>query len=66
MAMKNAPALMQTVPDSMLKQMGNIDKDQLQNLDMSEMSEEQLEAQMKMFYKMVKSGNNPLDPKGDS
>ena len=61
MAMKNAPALLKTVPPHMLKSMGNIDPEQLENFDPSELSEEELEAQMRLFYKMVKSGQNPLD-----
>ena len=62
MALKNAPSMMKTVPDSMLKKMGNIDKEQLENFDMSQLSEEEIEQQMKLFYKMVKAGKNPLDP----
>jgi len=64
MAMKNAPALLKTVPPSMLKNMGNIDPDQLENFDPSQLSEEELEAQMRLFYKMVQAGQNPLDPSG--
>ena len=65
MAMKNAPALLKTMPPSMLKNMGGIDPDQLENFDPSELSEEELEAQMRLFYKMVQSGQNPLDPAGE-
>jgi Tfp pilus assembly protein PilF len=65
MAMKNAPALLKTVPPNMLKNMGNIDPEQLENFDPSELSEEELEAQMRLFYKMVQAGQNPLDPGGD-
>lgn len=64
MAMKNAPALLKTVPPNMLKNMGNIDPEQLENFDPSELSEEELEAQMRLFYKMVQAGQNPLDPDG--
>jgi hypothetical protein len=66
MAMKNAPALLKTMPPSMLKNMGGIDPDQLENFDPSQLSEEELEAQMRLFYKMVQSGQNPLDPTGGS
>ncbi len=61
MAMKNAPALLKTVPPSMLKNMGGLDPEQLENFDPSQLSEEELEAQMRLFYKMVQSGQNPLD-----
>lgn len=66
MAMKNAPALLKTVPPSMLKNMGGIDPDQLEDFDPSELSEEQLEQQMRLFYKMVQAGQNPLDPDGNN
>lgn len=65
MAMKNAPALLKTVPPSMLKNMGDIDPDQLENFDPADLSEEELEAQMRLFYKMVQAGQNPLDPDGN-
>lgn len=65
MAMKNAPALLKTVPPSMLKNMGNIDPSQLENFDPAQLSEDELEAQMRLFYKMVKSGQNPMDPSGN-
>jgi hypothetical protein len=61
MAMKNAPNLLKSVPPSMLKNMGGLDPSQLENFDMDNVSEEQLEAQMRLFYKMVKSGKNPMD-----
>ena len=68
MAMKNAPNLLKTMPDNMLEKSG-IDPNMLDNVDLDQIPEEQLEAQMKLFYKMVKSGQNPLDavrnPKGD-
>ena len=48
-----------------LKHMGNIDPDQLENFDPSSLSEEELEAQMRLFYKMVQAGQNPLDPSED-
>lgn len=61
MAMKNAPSLLKTVPPGMLKDMGNIDPSMLDGVDPNDISEEQLEAQMRLFYKMVKNGQNPLD-----
>ena len=61
MAMKNAPNLLKTVPPGMLKNMGGLDPSQLENIDMDDVSEEQLEAQMRLFYKMIKSGKNPMD-----
>jgi tetratricopeptide (TPR) repeat protein len=60
MAMKNAPSLLKTMPDGMLKKTG-IDPNMLDNVDLDNIPEDQLEAQMKLFYKMVKSGQNPMD-----
>lgn len=66
MAMKNMPALLKTMPPSMLKNMGGIDPEQLENFDPSQLSEDELEAQLRLFYKMVQSGQNPLDPNGEN
>jgi len=44
----------------MLKKTG-IDPNMLDNVDLDNIPEDQLEAQMKLFYKMVKSGQNPMD-----
>ncbi len=60
MAMKNAPSLLKTVPPGMLDNTG-IDPSMLDGVDPDDISEEQLEAQMRLFYKMVKNGQNPLD-----
>lgn len=60
MAMKNAPSLLKTVPPGMLDDTG-IDPSMLDGVDPDDISEEQLEAQMRLFYKMVKNGQNPLD-----
>lgn len=56
MMMKNAPAMMKNAPPSMLKKMGNVDPEALENFDPSELNEDQIEEQLKTFYKMVKSG----------
>lgn len=54
MALKNAPSLMKTMPPSMLESRG-IDPKMLDGVDLDNIDEEQLEAQMKLFYKMMKS-----------
>jgi tetratricopeptide (TPR) repeat protein len=61
MAMKNAPNILKNVPPSLLKNVGGLDPSQLENLDLSEMSSEQMEAQMRQFYEMMQSGENPFD-----
>ena len=40
-----------------------VDPEMLKNVDMDNISPDELEVQMKEFYKMMKSGQNPLDPK---
>lgn len=54
MAMRNAPAMMKNMPDSMLESQG-LDRETLESMDMSNISEEQLEEQMRLFYKMMKN-----------
>jgi Tfp pilus assembly protein PilF len=54
MAMKNAPSLMKNMPKSMIEKSG-VDPEMLENMDMSNISEEQLEEQMRLFYKMMKN-----------
>jgi len=54
MALKNAPSLLKTMPPSMLESRG-IDPKMLDGVDLDNIDEEQLEAQMKLFYKMMKS-----------
>lgn len=61
MALKNAPSILKNMPSSMLKNMGGVDKEMLENVDLSNMSPEQLEAQMKQMYKMMKSGEDPQE-----
>ncbi len=56
MMMKNAPAMMKNAPPSMLKKMGNVDPKVLEDFDPSQLDEDQIEEQLKTFYKMVKSG----------
>jgi tetratricopeptide (TPR) repeat protein len=61
MALKNAPSILKNMPSGMLKNMGGVDKEMLENVDLSNMSADQLEAQMKQMYKMMKSGEDPQD-----
>ena len=41
--------------------MGGVDPEMLKNVNMDDISEEQLEQQMRMFYKMMKGGKSPED-----
>jgi tetratricopeptide (TPR) repeat protein len=61
MAMKNAPNILKNVPPGLLRNVGGLDPSQLEDLDLSEMSSEQLEAQMRQFYEMMQSGENPFE-----
>ena len=61
MAFKNAPTILKNMPPSMLKSMGGIDPEMLKHIDMDNLTPEQLEAQMKEFYKMVQSGQDPRE-----
>ena len=61
MALKNAPSILKNMPPSMLKNMGGIDPELLKQVDLDNLSPEDLEAQMKEFAKMMKSGENPMD-----
>lgn len=62
MAVKQAPTLMKNLPKSML---GDIDEEQLKKMDLSNLSADDLEKQMRDFYTMMKSGKGPGAPKSD-
>ena len=61
MALKNAPSILKNMPAGMLKNMGGMDPELLKQVDFDSMTPEQLEAQMKEFAKMMKSGKDPMD-----
>lgn len=61
MAMKNAPNILKNVPPGLLRNVGGLDPSQLEGIDLSEMSSEQMEEQMRKFYEMMQSGENPFD-----
>jgi len=61
MALKNAPSLLKNMPPGLLKNMGGVDPALLDQVDFDSMTPEQLEAQMKEFAKMMKSGKDPMD-----
>ncbi|MFW5967336.1 MAG: tetratricopeptide repeat protein [Persicimonas sp.] len=61
MAMKNAPNILKNVPPSLLKNVGGLDPEALEEIDLSEMSSDQLEEQMRQFYEMMQSGENPFE-----
>lgn len=61
MAMKNAPNILKNVPPSLLRNVGGLDPSQLEDIDLSEMSSDQIEEQMRQFYEMMQSGENPFD-----
>ena len=61
MAMRNAPQMLKHVPPGMLKNMGGLQPEDLEGLDMSQVDPDQLEAQLREFYKLMKSGQSPQD-----
>lgn len=60
MALKNAPALLKNMPPGMLKGMGGMDPEMLKGMNLDNLSADDIEAQMKEVYKMMKSGQDPL------
>jgi tetratricopeptide (TPR) repeat protein len=64
MAMKNAPSILKKMPPGMLPKVDGFDPSDLEKLDFSQMSSEQIEEQMRQFYEQMQSGENPFD--GDS
>ncbi len=59
MAFKNAPKIMENLPPGLL---GDIDKEELEKIDFSELSSEELEERMREFYQMMQSGGGPFSP----
>ena len=62
MAFKNAPKIMENLPPGLL---GNFDKEDLEQFDVSELSSEEIEERMRQFYRMMKSGHGPFSPSDD-
>ncbi len=62
MAMKNAPQIMKNMPDSMKANLGGIDPEKL---DMSNLSADDIEEQMREFYQKMKSSKSPKKPGTD-
>lgn len=65
MALKNAPKIMQNMPPGLLANLGGFDPKQMGDLDLSNLSSEQIEEQMREFYKMMQSGKGPFGPGKD-
>lgn len=61
MALKNAPSILKNMPPGMLKNMGGIDPSVLEQMDLENMDPDELEAQMKQFYQMMQSGQDPRE-----
>ncbi len=61
MAMKNAPNILKNVPPGLLRNVGGLDPSELEGIDLSKMSSEQIEEQMQKFYQMMQSGENPFE-----
>ncbi len=62
MALKNAPKIMETLPPELL---GDFDKGELKELDLSDLSPEDMEERMREVYQMLKSGppeSGPPEP----
>ncbi len=62
MAFKNAPKIMENLPPELL---GDIDPEDLEQMDFSNLSGEEIEERMKEFYRMMQSGQDPFASGGD-
>lgn len=62
MALKNAPKIMQNMPESMKANLGGIDPEKL---DLSNVSTDQIEEQMREFYRTMKKSKTPKEPGSD-
>ncbi|MFU8805011.1 MAG: tetratricopeptide repeat protein [Bradymonadaceae bacterium] len=60
MAFKNAPKIMQNMPPGLMSGLGGFDPGQLDDMDLSNLSSEQIEEQMREFYKAMQSGESPF------
>lgn len=65
MAMKNAPSILKKMPPGLFPKVEGFDPEDLEKLDFSELSPEQIEEQMRQFYQQMQSGNNPFDQGAD-
>ena len=62
MAFKNAPKIMENMPSEL---MGDVDPEDLEQMDFSELSSDEIEERMREFYQMMKSGDAPFSPSED-
>lgn len=59
MAFKNAPKIMENLPPELL---GDVDPEDLEQMDLSGLSGDEIEERMREFYQMMKSGDAPFAP----
>lgn len=59
MAFKNAPKIMENMPSELF---GDIDPEDLEQIDFSDLYGDEIEERMREFYEMMKSGDAPFDP----
>lgn len=62
MALKNAPQIMKNMPESMKANLGGVDPEKL---DMSNLSADDIEEQMRDFYQKMKTSKGPKKPGTD-
>jgi len=60
MAMQNAPNILQNLPSGLVQGLGGVDPSELEDLDLSDLSKEELEAQLEQVYEMMQSGRDPF------
>lgn len=60
MAMKNAPNILENLPPGIAQGLGGIDPSDLEDVDLDDVSSEQLEQQLEQLYEMMESGQNPF------
>lgn len=60
MAMKNAPNILQNLPSGLVQGLGGVDPSELEDVDLSDLSKEELEQQLEQVYEMMQSGQDPF------
>ena len=60
MALQNAPNILKNLPPGLVQGLGGVDPSDLEDLDLDDLSSEEMEEQLKQFYEMMQSGGNPF------
>ncbi len=60
MALENAPSILKNLPPGLVQGLGGVDPDEIDEIDFEDLSSEQIEQQLKDFYRLMRSGQNPF------